>query len=165
MRRAVTAGALAVLTALTTAACAGQAPGGTVTPPAPTEATTAPPTTEPATPDDEASGPTLPEAVETTFPGAPDGVETEDVTVVAGSDDRHVDVVTVGSSTCPVVPTDVAWDGDAQVLRITLSDPDAYTGMCTMDLVPTTSVVTLPDDVPGASGLSVEVAGRTVALP
>jgi len=108
--------------------------------------------------------PEVPSVAETSFPGAPDDVTGEDTAVVAGDDDRHVQVVTFGSSTCPVLPTDVAWDDDGQVLRIELSGPDAYSGPCTMDLAPTTSVVALPDDSPDAAGLTVEVDGRSVVV-
>lgn len=119
-----------------------------------------------AEPDDDVDGaPTPAPAVATVSPGAPDGVTAEDVAVVAGDDPRELQVVTFGSSTCPVVPTDVTWDDGASVLRITLSGPEEYSRPCTMDLVPTTSVVTLPDDAPDASGLTVDVGDGSTVVP
>lgn len=128
--------------------------------------TSSPPTpSASATPDDLDGAPTPAPAVATVRPGAPDGVTGEDVAVVAGDDPRELQVVTFGSSTCPVVPTDVTWDGDAGVLRITLSGPTEYTRPCTMDLVPTTSVVELPADAPDAHGLSVDVGAEPLVVP
>lgn len=151
------------VTAVTLAAlltgCGGSAdPGGG---PATSDAMPAAPTD--ATPD-ATTDPGVPSVAETTFPGAPDGVTGEESTVLPGDDPRQVQVVTFGSSTCPVVPTDVTWDADAAVLRVTLSDGEAYDGACTMDLVPSTSVVALPDDAPDAAGLTVELDGRTLTL-
>lgn len=141
------------------AGCAGSAePGGGD----PMDEPTSPAATEPTSP--AATSDAVPSVAETTFPGAPEGVTGEDVTVVAGDDARHVQVVTYGSSTCPVVPTDVAWDADAAVLRVTLSDGEAYDGACTMDLVPSTSVVALPDEAPDAVGLTVDVDGRSIVV-
>lgn len=146
--------------ALLLAACASNADPGaqeTPTPPAPSATASA---------DDDLDGaPTPAPAVATVRPGAPDGVEGEEVAVVAGESPRELQVVTFGSSTCPVVPTDVTWDADASTLRITLSGTDEYTRPCTMDLVPTTSVVTLPDDAPDASGLTVDVGEGTTVVP
>lgn len=157
-RRATTAGAVAVVLAL--AGCAGSAEPGAGSS---TAATTASPTpTDAGLPTD---GGLPPNIAETTSPGAPDGVETEDVAVVAGEDPRTLQVVTVSSSSCPILPTDVQWDADGEVLAITLTGPDAYAdAMCTMDLAPTTSVVALPDDAPDAAGLTVEISGRTLVV-
>ncbi|MBO3089856.1 hypothetical protein [Cellulomonas dongxiuzhuiae] len=118
------------------------------------------PTPLPAT---SAATDAVPSVAETTFPGAPEGVAEGETAVVAGDDARHLQVVTYGSSTCPVVPTDVTWDAGAGTLRITLTGPGAL-ATCTMDLVPTTSVVALPDDAPDAAGLTVEVDERSVVV-
>lgn len=149
----------AVLLAAALTGCAGSndtgdGPTATRTPSATSTASTSP-----------TAPPTVPSAAELVVPGAPEGVtDVEDVAVVAGDDARHLQVVTVGSSTCPLLPTDVTWDADAAVLRITLSDPDDVDGACTLDLVPTTSVVRLPGSAPDAPGLTVEVDGRTVVV-
>ncbi|ADG73442.1 conserved hypothetical protein [Cellulomonas flavigena DSM 20109] len=152
--------------ALAVAGCAGSADPGaqdTPTPPATGPSTSTAPEDQPdAEPD---SAPTPAPAVATVRPGAPDGVTGEDVAAVAGDDPRELQVVTFGSSTCPVVPTDVTWDAGADVLRITLSGTDEYTRPCTMDLVPTTSVVELPDDAPDASGLTVDLRTGTTVVP
>ncbi|MBO3095625.1 hypothetical protein [Cellulomonas dongxiuzhuiae] len=148
----------AVLTVLLVG-CGGSAdPAGSTGPDGSASSAAADPTPQ-ATPQG-----TVPSVAETTFPGAPDGVTGEETVVVVGDDARHVQVVTFGSSTCPVVPTDIAWDDAAQVLRITLSDPSTYDGVCTMDLVPTTSVVEIPAEAPDATGLAVELDGRGVEV-
>lgn len=150
------------LTLLLAACGSSTSPGGqeTSTPPAP-----GPAASSDEGVDDLDGAPTPAPAVATVLPGAPDGVEGEDVAVVAGDSPRELQVVTFGSSTCPVVPTDVTWDADASILRITLSGTDEYTRPCTMDLVPSTSVVTLPDDAPDASGLTVDVGEGTTVVP
>lgn len=152
-RATTTAGAVALVLAL--AGCAGSAEPGA-------EASTAAASASAAPTD---AGVLPPNIAETTSPGAPDGVETEDVAVVAGEDPRTLQVVTVSSSSCPILPTDVQWDADAEVLAITLTGPDAYAdAMCTADLAPTTSVVALPDDAPDAAGLTVEISGQTLVV-
>jgi len=108
--------------------------------------------------------PAVPSVAETSFPGAPGDVTGEEVTVVADADPRQVQVVTYGSSTCPVLPTAITWDDGTEVLSITLSGPEMYDRPCTMDFVPTTSVVALPDDAPDAAGLTVEVDGRSLVV-
>ncbi|MBD7917437.1 hypothetical protein H9657_03970 [Cellulomonas sp. Sa3CUA2] len=152
---AVTVAVLAVLLV----GCGGSAdPAGSTGPDGSASSTAADPTPQATSRD------AVPSVAETTFPGAPDGVSGEETVVVVGDDARHVQVVTFGSSTCPVVPTDIAWDEAAQVLRITLSDPTAYDGVCTMDMVPTTSVVEIPQEAPDAAGLAVELDGRGVRV-
>lgn len=157
-RATTTAGAVALVLAL--AGCAGSAEPGAEASTAAASASAGP--TDAELPTDAGLPPNI---AETTSPGAPDGVETEDVAVVAGEDPRTLQVVTVSSSSCPVLPTDVQWDVDAEVLAITLTGPDAYAdAMCTADLAPTTSVVALPDDAPDASGLTVAISGRTLVV-
>lgn len=130
------------------------------TPEATTDATDG--TTGDATP---SPTPSVPSAAETFFPGAPEGVGTEEVEVVADEDPRRVRVVTWGSSTCPTLPDQVVWDEAAQVLRVTLTDATAYGDRaCTTDVAPTTSVVALPEGSPDASGLTVEIAGERLTV-
>ena len=144
-----------ILLAALLAGCAGT--GGSTGSTDPDEGT---PTPSPTT---SASADAMPSVAETTFPGAPEGVGEGETAVVAGDDARHLQVVTYGSSTCPVLPTDVTWDAAAGTLALTLTGPDA-TDVCTMDLAPTTSVVALPDDAPDAAGLTVEVDGRSIVV-
>ncbi|UZN03913.1 hypothetical protein [Cellulomonas sp. S1-8] len=118
-----------------------------------------------ADPAESAAPAEIPNVAETMFPGAPDGVEGDGTTVHAGDDPRQLLVVTFGSSTCPVLPTDVMWDATAEVLQIELTDNEAYADRaCTMDMAPTTSVVALPDEAPDAAGLTVEVDGSSLTV-
>ncbi|MBD8079355.1 hypothetical protein IF651_09850 [Cellulosimicrobium arenosum] len=71
-------------------------------------------------------------------------------------------VVTSGSSTCPLVAEPDASVREGEVV-VTFEDlPD---GPCTMDYVPTTSVVAVPDEVDASTGVTI-VLGRegTVAV-
>ena len=153
--RTIRGTALTILLGAALAGCAGSSgsAGGTD----PGEGTPTPSPTASATAD------ALPSVAETTFPGAPDGVTEGETAVVAGDDARHLQVVTYGSSTCPVLPTDVTWDAAGQTVAITLTGPSGD-DVCTMDFVPTTSVVALPDDAPDAAGLTVEVEGRSIVV-
>ncbi len=57
-------------------------------------------------------------------------------------------VTTLGSSTCPELPVDATWDERRTSLRIAATRDEGVDRPCTMDLVPTTSVVPiegLPD--------------------
>ncbi|MCC2307489.1 hypothetical protein [Cellulomonas chengniuliangii] len=57
-------------------------------------------------------------------------------------------VTTLGSSTCPELPVDATWDARRTSLRIAAAHDQGVDRPCTMDLVPTTSVVPiegLPD--------------------
>lgn len=92
--------------------------------------------------------------------GLPEGVdESEPGDSLAGvartTDAGLVYVVTIGSSTCPLVPDPAAAaTGDASV-AVTLPAPDD--GPCTRDLVPTTTVVALPAEVTATEELTVTV--------
>ncbi len=78
--------------------------------------------------------------------GLPDGVS-ENVATTAGAGLSAADgplwVITYGSSTNPLVAGDVSADGQTVTVELT-NDPDAP---ATADLVPTTSLVDLPDGV------------------
>jgi len=154
--RTIRGTALTILLGAALAGCAGSS-GST-----PTTDTTPTPTPTP-TPSPSTTSDAVPSVAETSFPGAPDGVTEGETAVVAGDDARHLQVVTYGSSTCPVLPTDVTWDAAAQTVAITLTGPSGD-DVCTMDFVPTTSVVALPDDAPDAAGLTVEVEGRSIVV-
>ena len=152
--RTIRGTALTILLGAALAGCAGSSGS--------TQTADVTPTPTPS-PSPTATADAVPSVAETTFPGAPEGVDEGETAVVAGDDARHLQVVTYGSSTCPVLPTDVTWDAAAGTLAITLTGPDA-TDVCTMDLAPTTSVVALPDDAPDAAGLTVEVDGRSIVV-
>ncbi|TQL01842.1 hypothetical protein [Cellulomonas sp. SLBN-39] len=157
-RATTTAGAVALVLAV--AGCAGSAEPGAGASTVAASASAAP--TDAGMPTDAGLPANIAESVS---PGAPDGVETEDVAVVADEEPRMLQVVTVSSSSCPILPTDVRWDADAEVLAIMLTGPDAYAdAMCTADLAPTTSVVALPDDAPDAAGITVEISGQTLVV-
>ena len=168
-----TAAGVVVVVVLALAACArapADAPAGT----APSVATpsaaatgstpgtpTAPPTPSPSAAPAPASAVGV---VESTRPGLPEGVDAPDGTergseVVPGPGDRRVQVVTLGSSTCPLVPRTVTWDAAAGALLVSLTDgrEDGATQVCTHDLAWTTSVVLLPDAAPPATDVTVEV--------
>lgn len=138
-------GAVALL-----AACASSDPGASEDP------TTEPATLDPATP---APAETLELVAGSSVVGLPDDLDAPPVDAVAGAarttDDTLIYVVTWGSSTCPQVadPEAVA-DGDGAV-RVTF--PELGDGPCTMDYVPATSVVALPDTAAPDADLVVAV--------
>lgn len=69
-------------------------------------------------------------------------------------------VVTNDSSSCPIIAGPTATlDGDEVVVEL-LPRRD---GMCTMDWVPTTSVVQVPDDVADGAAFSVRLGDKGVA--
>ncbi|QCB94967.1 hypothetical protein [Cellulomonas shaoxiangyii] len=161
-------GGLTAAAVLALALCAGCADtpapgsGGLETSAAPTPDDTASPTAQgSASPGRSA----IPNAAETSFPGAPQDVESEEIAVAPDDDPRRFRLVTWGSSTCPTLPDEVEWDESAQVVRVTLTDATAYgDAPCTADIAPTTSVVALPDGAPDAPGLVVEVAGARLTI-
>ena len=92
------------------------------------------------------------------YAGLPEGAtETDEIGAVVMTDDGTIHVFTTGSSTCPAIPTAVVVDGDEIVVTVAADD----SGPCTMDLVPTTSVIEIPDDYQGAGSpvVRVEQAG------
>ncbi|MEI4273135.1 hypothetical protein TEK04_15520 [Klenkia sp. LSe6-5] len=76
---------------------------------------------------------------------------------------RYLGVVTMGSSSCPAVPTAVEWDGE--VLRVELGEryPDAE--VCTADLGPYGVVLEVPAGLDPATETAVEIAGSDGVLP
>jgi hypothetical protein len=89
---------------------------------------------------------TGPVALET-YPGLPPGADVPADTWEPGwvlhEDARRISVYAAGSSSCPLVPRDVAADGD--VVTVTLAPREA--AACTDDLAWTTSVVAVPNGV------------------
>ena len=90
--------------------------------------------------------------------GLPEGVTPPDDGGSAGAgwapDDGLLYVVTFGSSTCPVVAEpEATLSGDTLVVTAAPTSD----GPCTMDLVPTTSVVGVPDDVDASAPVTVDL--------
>ncbi|MEN5074202.1 hypothetical protein ABE437_10330 [Isoptericola cucumis] len=172
-------GAVALL-ALLAAGCADPgAPGGSSdgssasptepepTEPEPTEPEpTEPEPTEPSDPDETPAEPDpAPSDLEPgeSVRGLPDGVEgTMDAPVGVGWSpaDGRLFVVTYGSSSCPRLAEATAdWDDGHESVVVRLVDPPADK-ICTMDYMPTTSVVAVPDDVDASSPVPVRLAGE-----
>lgn len=91
--------------------------------------------------------------------GLPAGTEEPDATGVPGAgwtaEDGLLYVVTYGSSTCPLVAepdATVSASGSVVVTFVPLPDSP-----CTMDLVPTTSVVEVPSEVDAAAPVAVDL--------
>jgi hypothetical protein len=90
---------------------------------------------------------TAPVALET-YPGLPPGADVPSDTwepgwVLLDGETGRIAVYAAGSSSCPLVPRDVATDGD--LVTVTLAPREA--AACTDDLAWTTSVVAVPDGV------------------
>lgn len=153
-RRRTVGGGLALATAALLVACASGEPG--------TEPTASEPTT------DAPTAAALDLVAGSTVVGLPDGFGPQPTDAQAGAarsaDDTLIYVVTFGSSTCPAVPDDTAEQtGDGAV---TVTFPEPGDGPCTMDYVPATTVVALPDDADPAADLDVTVGeSGTVTLP
>ncbi|WP_263119597.1 hypothetical protein [Cellulomonas sp. RIT-PI-Y] len=79
------------------------------------------------------------------------------------ADDGLIAIVTFGSSTCPQVPDSPATGTDSAV---TVTFPTPTDGPCTLDYVPATTVIALPDGVRADSDLSVTIGDfGAVTLP
>jgi hypothetical protein len=79
------------------------------------------------------------------------------------TDDGLIAVVTFGSSTCPQVPESPATGTDGAV---TVTFPTPTDGPCTLDYVPATTVIALPDGVRADSDLDVTIGDLgSVTLP
>lgn len=72
---------------------------------------------------------------------------------------RYIGLVTYGSSTCLPLVSDAVVDGD--VLTVTLGEPADK--VCTRDLVPRVSLVTVPEGVDPANDLTIELEGTAAA--
>ncbi|MCB7135814.1 hypothetical protein [Cellulosimicrobium marinum] len=82
-----------------------------------------------------------------------------------GADPQTVNVVTVGSSSCPLTPVDVEWDPRERTLAFTFGRrADREHRPCTLDVTPTTSVVHVPD-LPADEPVSVVTNAGTIVLP
>jgi hypothetical protein len=103
-----------------------------------------------------------------TAPGLPPGAGPAPADATAGAaratDEGLLHVVTFGSSTCPAVPDDTAEAAGPTAVTVTFPAPGD--GPCTADLVPTTTVVALPDGTDPTSDLVVTIGTNgQVTLP
>jgi hypothetical protein len=73
----------------------------------------------------------------------------------------RLDITTWGSGSCPGVPTRARARG-AHAVEVTISAD--YSGACTADMAPTTSVVELPGGIAAAGPLTVLVRGKDRSL-
>lgn len=107
-----------------------------------------------------------PSAVVTFTLGVPPGVaptqELGEAFVVWG-DTGHLQVVTYGSSTCPILPETVTYSAAAGLSVKTVNS--GGTRPCTMDLVPTTSTVKAPDGLADGAAAKVTIDGQASTLP
>lgn len=82
-----------------------------------------------------------------------------------GGEPETVNVVTVGSNSCPLTPVDVEWDPAERTLAFTFGRRSATdTRPCTLDVAPTTSVVHV-DGLPAGEPVVVLTSTREVVLP
>lgn len=124
-------------------------------------------TTEPASPT-PTPAPTLELAAGSSIVGLPEEVAAPPVDAAAGAarttDDALLYVVTFGSSTCPAVPDPTATAAGDGAVSVTFPEPGD--GACTMDYVPATSVVALPDGIAPDADLAVSIGDwGQVTLP
>lgn len=75
---------------------------------------------------------------------------------------RSIYVMTLGSGSCPSLPSLVEAAGADRVVVHTTAGPDEA---CTADLATTTSVVRLPSRVAASHALVVQIDGTTTRLP
>lgn len=113
----------------------------------------------------EEGGPSEEETEEDSAEEAPE--PTGDVPVVQYLQDGGRLAITIwGSSTCPVVPTDLrvtAEAGEGNAVEAVLPEPEE--GPCTMDFVPHTTVFSTPADVTTTEELEVTVGDAVVTVP
>ncbi|MBD5785362.1 hypothetical protein IF650_04135 [Cellulosimicrobium terreum] len=163
---ASTVGALLLVASL--AACATETDEGGTSSESPSSAPSEP-SAEPTPSEDGAA---MPEAASMTIEagargkGLPVGVDGPTVggTGAAWSAEPGLlYVVTSGSSTCPLVAEPDAQVRDGEVVVTFVDLPD---GPCTMDLVPATSVVAVPDDADPSGEVTVVLGDKgTVVVP
>jgi len=123
------------------------------------------PTADPAT---QSPSPTLALVAGSSVVGLPDGLTAPPVDAVAGAartaDDGLLYVVTYGSGSCPAVADPSATDPGDGTVAVTF--PELGDGPCTMDWVPATTVVALPDGVSADDDLTVLIGDLgQVSLP
>ena len=107
------------------------------------------------------SGPTGPKSIAVThYRGIPPGAETARplprTGVNAAWRDGRLEITTWGSGSCPGVPTRARARGQHAV-EVTISAD--YSGVCTTDLSPTTSVIEVPAGIAATGPLTVTMRG------
>ncbi|HEU5155694.1 MAG TPA: hypothetical protein VFU43_01775 [Streptosporangiaceae bacterium] len=105
-------------------------------------------------------GTTSPKSIAVThYRGLPPGVAPAQLSTGVNAVWRagRLEITTWGSGSCPGVPTGLRARG-AHALEVTISDD--YSGACTADLAPTTSVIEVPDGIASAGPLAVTVRGK-----
>lgn len=110
-------------------------------------------------------GPTEDEADEEEAEEAPEPTGDEPV-VQYLNDGGRLAITIWGSSTCPVVPTELrvtAEAGEGNAVEAVLPEPED--GPCTMDFTPHTTVFSTPADVTTTEPLEVTVGDQTVTVP
>jgi hypothetical protein len=91
--------------------------------------------------------------------------ETPGIGYARGAEPRTVNVVTVGSSACPLTPVDYTWDEEERSITFRFGrreGTDHYP--CTLDVAPSTSVVLVPQ-LPLDEPVTVVTKGGDVVLP
>ncbi|MEI5583893.1 MULTISPECIES: hypothetical protein [unclassified Agromyces] len=86
--------------------------------------------------------------------------------VIYLNDGGRLAITLWGSSTCPVVPTELrvtAEAGEGNAVEAILPEPED--GPCTMDFVPHTTVFSMPMDVTTTEPLEVAIGDSVVTVP
>ncbi|UTT57798.1 hypothetical protein [Cellulosimicrobium cellulans] len=92
-------------------------------------------------------------------------VDAPEVGYARGGEPQTVNVVTFGSSSCPLVPVDYTWDaGDRELSFLLGRRAGTDERPCTLDTAPSTSVVVVPG-LPADEPVTVLTAGGDVILP
>lgn len=106
-----------------------------------------------------------PESIaETHLAGVPSGVLADGIFVASHEDSRRINLVTTGSSSCPVLPVRMEWNPVDDVLLIGLGNPAGRDQPCSADMSPTTSVLRLPSEAPDAPDVTVVIDGRSYTI-
>ncbi|MGO1287603.1 MAG: hypothetical protein ACTMIC_03690 [Cellulosimicrobium funkei] len=91
--------------------------------------------------------------------------ETPAVGYARGGEPQTVNVVTFGSSSCPLVPVDYTWDAEERALSFRLGRRAGTDERpCTLDTAPSTSVVVVPG-LPADESVAILTSGDDVVLP
>ena len=82
-----------------------------------------------------------------------------------GGEPETVNVVTFGSSSCPMTPVDFEWDETDRTLRFSFGRRDGTDERpCTLDTMPSTSVVVVPG-LPADEPVTIRTGAEDVVLP
>jgi hypothetical protein len=98
----------------------------------------------------------------TSYHGIPSGAPTPSIlpgTVIGVLSDRTLALTTMGSSSCPAVPIKLTVR-NTHTVEVTFSSDYGSAAACSTDIVPTTSVIDLPDSVRTSESITVQVRGE-----